>query len=383
MILWSVANETPVSERAHAFLRTLVDDARALDDTRLVTAAMEHHDGDATTHVSTIRSARRSTCSGFNEYVGWYDGLPEKCDTLTGASAYHKPLVISEFGADAKAGLHGDALTRFSEEYQAGLYRHQLAMLQTIPGCAACRPGSSSISARRAAPCPASRTAGIARVWSRRRHEEAGVLDPARRLPVAVCAFARSCAGGRCRAMMRRRMSRSIVAASLLVVLAAGCAPFDPPPPAPIRPTDRNVVVAWTIEEGLYDNGLARATEIIQFRYQGGADDGVTEIQDYGRLYRGDQRARKPTIYRRHLTSQEMEQLQHVLAALELPDLERRQGKPELVPWTMWGICVPVTRGTQCGQLLRDEWRDVGGAPQLFGLLESSRRDARLHPDGK
>ena len=78
-----------------------------------------------------------------------------------------------------------------------------------------------------------------------------------------------------------------------------------------------------------------------------------------------------------------MEQLQHVLAGLELPDLERRQEKPELVPWTMWGICVPVTRGTQCGQLLRDEWRDVGGAPQLFGLLESYRRDARLHPDGK
>ena len=183
--------------------------------------------------------------------------------------------------------------------------------------------------------------------------------------------------------MMRRRMSRSIAAASLLVVLAVGCAPFDPPPPAPIRPTDRNVVVAWTIEEGLYDNGLARATEIIQFRYQGGADDGVTEVQDYGRLYRGDQRARKPTIYRRHLTSQEMEQLQHVLAALELPDLERRQEKPGLVPWTMWGICVPVMRGTQCGQLLRDEWRDVGGAPQLFGLLESYRRDARLHPDAK
>jgi hypothetical protein len=184
--------------------------------------------------------------------------------------------------------------------------------------------------------------------------------------------------------MMRRRMSRTqTIVAAVVLAVAVGCAPFDPPPPAPIRPTDRNVVVAWTIEEGLYDKGLARSTEIIQFRYEAGADEGLTEIQDYGRLYRGDQKARAPTIYRRRLTSAQMEQLQHVLAALELPDIDRRQQKPELVPWTMWGICVPVTRGTQCGQLLRDEWRDVGGAPQFFGLLESFRHDARLHPDAK
>ena len=47
----------------------------------------------------------------------------------------------------------------------------------------------------------------------------------------------------------------------------------------------------------------------------------------------------------------------------------------------MWGICLPVTRGTQCGQLLMDEWRDVDGAFPLFTLLQSLRRDCRLHPD--
>jgi hypothetical protein len=88
-----------------------------------------------------------------------------------------------------------------------------------------------------------------------------------------------------------------------------------------------------------------------------------------------------PTIYRRRLTPEQLDQLQHVLAALELPDIDRRQRRPDLVPWTMWGICVPVTRGTQCGQLLIDEWRDVGGAPALFALLQSFRRDARLRPD--
>jgi hypothetical protein len=187
--------------------------------------------------------------------------------------------------------------------------------------------------------------------------------------------------------MMRARMSRTHAAVVLLTVavvggaLGAGCASFDPAPPAPIRPTDKNVVVAWTIEEGLYDNGLARQSEVVQIRYQGGGEDGMIEIHDYGRRYRGDERPREPTIYRRRLTPEQLDELQHRLAALELPDINRRQERPGLVPWTMWGICVPVTRGTQCGQLLLDEWRDIMGAPALFTLLQAYRNDARVHPD--
>ncbi|MBP1625133.1 MAG: gly2D, partial [Acidobacteria bacterium] len=35
--------------------------------------------------------------------------------------------------ADARYGLHGDELTRWSEEYQASLYEHTLRMLDRIP----------------------------------------------------------------------------------------------------------------------------------------------------------------------------------------------------------------------------------------------------------
>ena len=49
-----------------------------------------------------------------------------------------------------------------------------------------------------------------------------------------------------------------------------------------MRPVDKNVVLAWTIEDALYDNGLARATEVVTFRYVG--DEGLTEVQDYGRI---------------------------------------------------------------------------------------------------
>jgi len=39
---------------------------------------------------------------------------------------------MSEFGADAKAGLHGGPNDRWTEEYQANVFRHQLGMLNRI-----------------------------------------------------------------------------------------------------------------------------------------------------------------------------------------------------------------------------------------------------------
>ena len=53
---------------------------------------------------------------------------------------YNKPVVISEFGADAQQGFHADALTRFSEEYQADVYRRTLPMLEKISGFSGCTP---------------------------------------------------------------------------------------------------------------------------------------------------------------------------------------------------------------------------------------------------
>jgi beta-glucuronidase len=133
VILWSVGNETPVSEARTRFLRTLVADARAADPARLLTAALEHHPTGASTERIDDPLGADLDVIGLNEYVGWYDGLPEKCDRLSWSAAYDKPIVVSEFGADAKVGLHGDALTRFSEEYQADVYRRQLAMLRRVP----------------------------------------------------------------------------------------------------------------------------------------------------------------------------------------------------------------------------------------------------------
>jgi len=70
---------------------------------------------------------------GDNEYIGWYTHRIADLDTTDWTSKYDKPLIMSEFGADALFGHHGGAQTRWTEEYQESLYIHQVAMLQRIP----------------------------------------------------------------------------------------------------------------------------------------------------------------------------------------------------------------------------------------------------------
>jgi beta-glucuronidase len=133
IILWSVANETPRSDERMKFLRGLVDRARAIDPTRLMTAANERRYVDDTTQLVDDPLGEYLDVIGVNEYVGWYDGLPDKADRLTWKMTSSKPLVISEFGGDALFGKHGDKGARWTEEYQADIYTHQIAMLRKIP----------------------------------------------------------------------------------------------------------------------------------------------------------------------------------------------------------------------------------------------------------
>jgi beta-glucuronidase len=133
VILWSVANETPSNPARLSFLKRLVGRARTLDPTRLMTAAMLHHYADERTQMIDDPLAEVLDVIGCNEYIGWYDGLPTKADTMEWKTIYQKPVVMSEFGAEAVYGLHGDELTRWTEEYQESFYRHQLGMLKRIP----------------------------------------------------------------------------------------------------------------------------------------------------------------------------------------------------------------------------------------------------------
>lgn len=133
VILWSVANETPISEPRNRFLRGLIATVRRLDPTRLVTAALERHYEGERTQVVDDPLGEDLDVLGVNQYVGWYDGLPPKCDTITWEVRYEKPLVFSELGGDAKAGHHGPPGQRWTEEFQRDLYEHQIAMMKRIP----------------------------------------------------------------------------------------------------------------------------------------------------------------------------------------------------------------------------------------------------------
>ncbi|HPM30175.1 MAG TPA: glycoside hydrolase family 2 TIM barrel-domain containing protein [Chryseolinea sp.] len=133
VIVWSVGNETPISEPRNVFMGKLVAKARDLDDTRLVSAALEIHRKGSEIVVEDPLGEKLDLVS-FNEYAGWYwsntkDMLNYKYDIK-----YNKPVVITEFGADALAGFHADDETRWSEEYQELLYKNQFVMLENIQG---------------------------------------------------------------------------------------------------------------------------------------------------------------------------------------------------------------------------------------------------------
>lgn len=133
VVIWSVANETPLSDARLSFLKNLISHARSLDSTRLLSAAMERHYINPTTQMIDDPLGEFLDVLGCNEYVGWYDGLPAKADGLQWKSKYDKPLIMSEFGGDARYGHHGDSLTRWTEEYQESIYEHQIRMLKNIP----------------------------------------------------------------------------------------------------------------------------------------------------------------------------------------------------------------------------------------------------------
>lgn len=133
VIIWSIGNETPVSAPRNDFMGRLADTVRALDDTRLVAAALEvHREGKLVVVEDPL--ADKIDLASFNEYAGWYWSDPTDMLTYRFDIKVDKPVVVSEFGADALGGYHADSATRWSEEYQELLYQNQFTMLTAIPG---------------------------------------------------------------------------------------------------------------------------------------------------------------------------------------------------------------------------------------------------------
>ena len=135
VIIWSVGNETPVNPVRTDFMRRLIEQARSLDATRMISAALELNYGPskAKEHLVDDPLGQYVDLVAFNEYMGWYSGLPSACRDANWGTIYDKPLFISETGGEALSGFHADSLTRWSEEYQAWYYQEQTEMLHRMP----------------------------------------------------------------------------------------------------------------------------------------------------------------------------------------------------------------------------------------------------------
>jgi len=140
VIIWSIANETPHGAERLKFLTRLAEKARTLDPVRLVGAAMEKAEVKPGLMTVNDELSKVMDVLSFNQYVGWYDGLPEKCDRVNWTFSEQKPVIISEFGGDAQFNLRGGKTDRFTEDYQEDLYIRSVNMLKRIPGLAGTTP---------------------------------------------------------------------------------------------------------------------------------------------------------------------------------------------------------------------------------------------------
>lgn len=126
VIVWGVGNENADTDARLAFMTRLVETCRALDPTRLVSAAcLVNH---ARLRVED-RLAGLLDVIGLNEYYGWYEERFEDLEAIGRNSAPDRPVVITEFGADARPAPAGPASGLFSEAYQLEVYERQIEAL--------------------------------------------------------------------------------------------------------------------------------------------------------------------------------------------------------------------------------------------------------------
>ena len=128
VVLWSLGNEPDTEhfpESARDYWRPLYEQAHAQDPQgRPVTMVCCQNDytKDITTRTMDV------VC--INRYYGWYN-LSGDLDNASYAfrqeldfwKGIDKPLILSEYGADTVAGLHGVAPEMFTEEFQVEYYK--------------------------------------------------------------------------------------------------------------------------------------------------------------------------------------------------------------------------------------------------------------------
>ena len=139
VIIWSIANETPHSAERDDFLGRLAQYARTLDDTRLISMAMEVTGASNYHNRLNDNMNKYVDVVSFNQYIGWYRDVND-APKMTWEIPYNKPVIISEFGGGARYGYHGEKNQRWTEEFQENLYRENINMIDKIEGLSGTTP---------------------------------------------------------------------------------------------------------------------------------------------------------------------------------------------------------------------------------------------------
>ena len=98
VIIWSVGNENADTDERLKFMSGLAECAHEEGGNRLVSAACLV---DSEKNVIADRLIEHLDVIGINEYCGWYTPDFEKLPQLMANSRPDKPVIITEFGADA------------------------------------------------------------------------------------------------------------------------------------------------------------------------------------------------------------------------------------------------------------------------------------------
>lgn len=130
VIIWSVGNENQDTDERLRFMSRLAECAHSLDKTRMVSAAcLVNYQKNAIED----RLEQYLDIIGLNEYCGWYTAEWRMLPELFENSNPKKPVIITEFGADAYPGLRGTITDKGTEDCQAYVYEKQIENIRRIP----------------------------------------------------------------------------------------------------------------------------------------------------------------------------------------------------------------------------------------------------------
>ena len=124
IIIWGLLNECDTfSECGKEFVKLLYKTVKERDSSRLITFATDKKYNDISLEWCDFIS--------LNNYTGWYEGTKDEWgavldkvdEHLKQQGVYHKPLVISEFGAAALYGECTFEQAKWSENYQDAFLR--------------------------------------------------------------------------------------------------------------------------------------------------------------------------------------------------------------------------------------------------------------------